>query len=491
MNRKYYRWFFAAIVAVSALFFLILFFFLRKPLLTDIHPRQALPGTIVVVEGFSFGRQGPRSILRVGNQQITLSHIMLWKPNRITFRMPDNMRSGDLIVTRNQQESNRILLTNINTIPRPRIDNPPLDLSARLADNLYESYWELAGINQEYFDFYLDGEPIPSAQLFPIQENRLGLYLPAFQLSPIDGAPSQATLLSRLEYRPRDYTLNETFILRNGDNTVLYDDSSGTVLYHLQISFDSPPRSNSGELLLRLPLPAVAERGIHIETSFPGWVQLLPFTDDHALLRLFPHGRIRGSVTLRVHGRAPETSLPGLATLQLATDDYDPSAPTAGQSPSTPTTALLPLYADYVIPAEKPVLDAEQRRVLSAAVSGVEAALPLAREMYSWFSEGIIPSRIEAFVDELRRRGIAARKRIGYLVLDDGARFNTTAWAEIFLPRWGWVALYEESMLMGLPFAEARHTYLPLPLDTPFPLLYDRHNAETQILIHSRVTPDA
>ncbi|MGI9256329.1 MAG: IPT/TIG domain-containing protein, partial [Salinispira sp.] len=117
MSLKHHRWLLIASVLVLLCFLIAVFLFLRKPVLTHVSPQQAFPGSSVTIRGYFFGLQEPGSTLRVGNQHITKSHILLWESSRIEFRMPDEMRSGDIVVTRNQRESNGMLLTNINTIP--------------------------------------------------------------------------------------------------------------------------------------------------------------------------------------------------------------------------------------------------------------------------------------------------------------------------------------------------------------------------------------
>ena len=49
------------------------------------------------------------------------------------------------LLIRNQRESNPLLLTNINTIPRPGARNNSSRLTAQLIEGGYESYWELEG----------------------------------------------------------------------------------------------------------------------------------------------------------------------------------------------------------------------------------------------------------------------------------------------------------------------------------------------------------
>ena len=133
----------------------------------------------------------------------------------------------------------------------------------------------------------------------------------------------------------------------------------------------------------------------------------------------------------------------------------------------------------------------EQRSSLAGLLSGTERALPIAREIYTWFSEQTIVNKIAVLVDELRRWDIAARERVGYVAVKDGEqiRFNTTTWAELFFPRWGWISLYRESMAAGLPFGESMHDYLPLPMGGSFPQLYSPDNVEIQGLIRPSLRP--
>ena len=467
IRENHRQWFFSVIIIVTVLFGLILFFFLRRPVLFDVQPPQSRPGEITVVNGRFLGRQNPQSTLSVGNQRITASHILTWEPSRISFRMPDGVRSGDVLVSRNQRVSNPILLTNINTIPRPDNRSDNHRLIAQRIEGQYDSYWEIEGnVDFTVLDIYVDGDRIPSAHRFSLPENRIGLYVPAFMLSPI-GNISDSTLLSRIELRPRDLNhVNESLELGAGNGTVLYDNAEGSLLYQLRVIFNGSPETDY--VILCLPLPEIDELSIRLESSFPGWVQLLPFAEEHVCVRLFPHNALAGSVMLNVHGEIVRQRP------SFDDDDYDTEGP------------LLSIYEDYLEPADEPVLNTEQRRALNAALNGVDTASARARAVYDWFSREE-PGNTAAFVDELRRRNIAARVRIGYVVIET-PRFNTTTWVEIFLPRWGWLPLYRESMAAGAPFAEALYDYFPLPIEEPFPVLYDAQGEEIEGMIRPSIS---
>ena len=508
-KKRLRRWFVFAIALIVAFFGIYAFFFLRNPLLTDVHPLQARPGNAITVEGLFLGKQHPSSSLQVGNQRITSSHILEWKPNQIRFRMPDGLRSGDLLVSRTQGESNPIFLTNVNTIPRPLVQSDDNDLVANLVEEQYESYWELFLAGKEdlnHFEFYLDGYRLPSFHRFSLDRNRLGVYIPASMLT-LDGEPSPALLFSHLEYRQGDLNLQrETFDIKAGGNSTLYSNAAGPLLYQLTITF-APSNAatltnDDSELLLHLPLPELADFTLSVETAFPGWVQLLPFTEDYVPVRLLPHSTLKGSITLNIHGRIINRA-PG-SRLLTATDDYEPSG------------LLLPLYEDYLVPQPEPVLAATQRRALNNALGGIGGALPVARAMYEWFSETLasetgasetlaseagasetgaseqeLGGELEAFVDELRRRNIAARRRLGYIGTEQNGYFglSTTTWVEIFFPRWGWISVYRESMVAGAPFGEVLHRHIMLPLVESFPALYTPDGGKVEEVLRLLVQP--
>lgn len=113
----------AILFVIIALFAVNIVIFLRKPVLVSMTPQRVAAGDSIVIKGRYLGRRDPRNSLAVGAQRITSSYILEWEKDRIAFRMPEGLSSGDLVVSLPQGKSNSLLLTNVASIPKPIAGN--------------------------------------------------------------------------------------------------------------------------------------------------------------------------------------------------------------------------------------------------------------------------------------------------------------------------------------------------------------------------------
>jgi hypothetical protein len=479
------------IIIVTAAFSLTLFLFLQKPRLLSLEPKMARAGEIIVVEGRFLGAPSPRNSLMVGDQRITSSYILEWEQDRVSFRLPEGLRSGDLRVILPQGESNPLQLTNTDTIPILISGNTDQGYDLRLVEQSDASYWEVTFVGyspRQILDarWYFDGRRIPAEYLSPSGET-VGLYIPVTSLTEdwsgdYDAAELKDSLEDRLDIlfdADPDAGYDALGYQRSNRSrrTTIYGGNVPSGEYPLfiwEISLPAPESGGDPEaMVLTVPLPELTDAQLRMDVSLIGAVSLLPesprFAPGRLFLRYLPRERIfggdYGSVYLVYYGEPPEPRDIGAALAQ-ADDTYD-SAET-----------LLPVFSAYLEPGEAFVLDGEQRDELRRTLAGVRGALPIARTMYDWLAAGEMsgPRRIAAFVDELRRLGIGARSRRG-LFFDESGRLAATGWAEVFLPRWGWVPAYRESMENGLGLGESGSTYIPLPVGAEFPLLSDDRDA--------------
>ena len=79
-----------------------------SPQITSVSPRQVLYDQVVTVTGINFGSSRGSSSVRIGSQLI--SSFASWSNTIIRFRVPTNMRSGNLTVRTSKGTSNAILL---------------------------------------------------------------------------------------------------------------------------------------------------------------------------------------------------------------------------------------------------------------------------------------------------------------------------------------------------------------------------------------------
>ena len=81
-----------------------------SPHITSVSPRQVLYNQVVTVTGINFGSSRGSSTIRIGSVVIPSSSFDSWSNTQIKFRVPTNMRSGNLTVRTAKGTSNAILL---------------------------------------------------------------------------------------------------------------------------------------------------------------------------------------------------------------------------------------------------------------------------------------------------------------------------------------------------------------------------------------------
>ena len=81
-----------------------------SPQITSVSPRQVLYNQVVTVTGINFGSSRGSSTVRIGSVAVPSSSLDSWSNTRIRFRVPTNMRSGNLTVRTSKGTSNAILL---------------------------------------------------------------------------------------------------------------------------------------------------------------------------------------------------------------------------------------------------------------------------------------------------------------------------------------------------------------------------------------------
>ena len=82
----------------------------RSPRITSVSPRQVKYNQVVTVTGSNFGSSRGSSTVRIGSVAIPSSSLASWSNTRIRFRVPTNMRSGNVTIRTSAGTSNAIRL---------------------------------------------------------------------------------------------------------------------------------------------------------------------------------------------------------------------------------------------------------------------------------------------------------------------------------------------------------------------------------------------
>ena len=82
----------------------------RSPQITSVSPRQVQYNQVVTVTGSNFGSSRGSSTVRIGSVVLPSSSLASWTNTRIRFRVPTNMRSGNVTVRTSAGTSNAIRL---------------------------------------------------------------------------------------------------------------------------------------------------------------------------------------------------------------------------------------------------------------------------------------------------------------------------------------------------------------------------------------------
>ena len=82
----------------------------RSPQISSVSPRQVQYNQVVTVTGSNFGSSRGSSTVRIGSVAIPYSSLASWSNTRIRFRVPTNMRSGNVTVRTSAGTSNAIRL---------------------------------------------------------------------------------------------------------------------------------------------------------------------------------------------------------------------------------------------------------------------------------------------------------------------------------------------------------------------------------------------
>ena len=90
----------------------------RSPRIEAITPEVGEPGKVLIISGEHFGDARNGSEVVFAGMRPNSGSYLEWSDNRISVRIPDEVNSGRLIVRRDGEESNALLFTNSDHIPK-------------------------------------------------------------------------------------------------------------------------------------------------------------------------------------------------------------------------------------------------------------------------------------------------------------------------------------------------------------------------------------
>lgn len=94
-----------------------------SPRIEAISPEVGEPGKVLTISGENFGEERNGSEVIFAGMRPTTNSYVEWSDTRISVKIPDEVNSGKLYIRKNGEESNALLFTNVNHIPK-RLSGP-------------------------------------------------------------------------------------------------------------------------------------------------------------------------------------------------------------------------------------------------------------------------------------------------------------------------------------------------------------------------------
>lgn len=188
MNSRYYQIPLIIIAVVAAGFGLSLVFQDQSPIIKAIDPRVGNPGEVMVIDGSFFGSDRSRAWVSIAGERVTSSNILEWTPQRISFRIPDQAKSGGVAVQTSAGKSKERSFTNQNQIPRI-VQSVPSSIDAyitrlspqslSLGDPVVIQGRNFGG-SQGGVEVLIDDIPLPSSDIFSWAPREIGFWMPMY-----------------------------------------------------------------------------------------------------------------------------------------------------------------------------------------------------------------------------------------------------------------------------------------------------------------------
>ncbi len=430
------------IAILSAGFGISLLFQDQSPVVSQITPRVGNPGEVMVVDGSYFGYDRNRGIVNIGGLRVTASSILEWSPQRISFRIPDEVKSGSVVVQTPAGRSKAQAFTSQNQIPRIA-QSTQSAISASLLSCQPMFCWpgdpvvlkgRNFGTHQGSLELLVDDQVVEDSNIIEWSDATITLRMPmsARQAvvklrSPLGNSNSLTVPLQKgpctlvAGQDQREYRLRLLFDI--GDVELLKIPAWGSITAYV------PRPSQTLEQLAGIPETA----GATAELVAPG---MIAFTISHPEPDLAYHLTAETTIkrsSVQLSGSTdPET---GYANYQALVSRY------AGASP------LVPVGDTRVKAFVKEAVKAETRPLTQARLlyKAVLERLSVDTEAGFTFASQVLQDRkansfgyADLLVSALRTAGIPAQLLEG-VVVNQTLQCLSHVWVEFFIPTVGWV----------------------------------------------------
>ena len=433
---------FLVLALLAAGFGLSLLFQEQSPVIAGLEPRVGNPGEVMVIDGNYFGKDQNIGWVSIDNQRVTNSSILEWTPQRISLRIPEEVRSGSVIVQTALGRSKALSFTSQNQIPR-------ITQSVHSNINAFIDGFEPAacyngdpvllkgrnfGHSSGSLVILVDGKPLGEADIFSWNNSEIGFWVPMYASAGAVKLQNQIGVSNTLSINLRKSTAS---VVNAGDERA----------YHLELFYGlkdikrgSIP--NWGSLTGYMPLPPqMLEQTIEGQkASGADAVSESAGMLSFSLLNPDPDLAYRLSAQWIV--RRQGIRLTVTADPDLNYDGYrDLQNRFAVPSPLVPSSeASIKSFAQAAVGAELRPL-ARARLLFQSVVDTLrfdpEAGLAFAPEALADRSANSF-GYANLLTGALRSQGIPARLIEGVVVLS-GTVSQSHYWTEFFIPGVGWV----------------------------------------------------
>lgn len=432
------------IAILSAGFGLSLLFQDQSPMVAQITPRVGNPGEVMVIDGSYFGYDRNRGNVTISGIRVTASSILEWSPQRISFRIPDEVKSGSVVVQTPAGRSKAQAFTSQNQIPRIAQNNQSA-ISASLQSCQPMFCWPgdpvtLKGRNFGHqrgsLRLVVDGRPVDDRDILEWSDTSISLSMPMFARQAVvklqSPAGSSNSLTVPLQKGPvsiiagqEQKTYQLALLYDIGDVELLKAPAWGNILAYMP----RPPQ------LLEQETVGAKTSGAPVDQDSgtgPSFSFLLENPEPDLAYHLTADLTIKRSAVVLSQGADPET---GYADYQAIVKPHTAASPLVPQG-----DAGVRSFVKTALKAEtRPLAKARliYRAVLDRLRVDVDAGMTFA-------SQVLLDGRANSFgyanlmVAALRTGGIPARLLEG-VVVDQENQCRSHIWLEFFIPTIGWV----------------------------------------------------
>lgn len=433
---------FLIMALLAAGFGLSLLFQEQSPVIASLEPRVGNPGEVMVIDGNYFGKDQSTGWVSIANQRVTVSSILEWTTQRISLRIPEEVRSGSVVVQTPAGRSKALSFTSQNQIPRIT-QSVQSNINAFISDFEPASCYPgdpivLKGRNfghaQGSLSILVDDKALGETDIFSWNNSEIGFWVPMNATKGVVKLQNQRGVSNSLSIGLLQGTAH-LGVGGEGQN------------YRLELFYDLKdikltPKPEWGTLTAYMPLPpqmleqdvgAQKTNGADVVTTSSG---MLSFS----LANPEPENNYRLSAQWVIHRQ-------GIRLTVISDPDQNYDAYQDLQARFTVPSPLVP-SAEANVKTFAQQAGASESRPLSRARLLFEAVIDKLRydpdAGLAFAPEALSDRAANSFgyanllTGALRASGIPARIIEGLLVLENQA-VQSHYWTEFFIPTVGWI----------------------------------------------------